>query len=169
MSAMNRRSLKNRRSNQSEISLPQAVMEVRNPGLKTIILRFSELRFAPSETSTFGLKKCVSTPWRNLGRFRRETKVQYLTDESGSRTAVVLSISDYEELMEDLADLAAIADRRSEPSTPHSEFLEELRRDGILQGRRLSGSLRDIRRSFDRRGDPRRTSERRLPQIVLNF
>ena len=61
------------------------------------------------------------------------TKVQYLTDEKGERTAVVLSIAEYEELLEDLSDLAALADRRSEATVPHAEFLNELRRDGILQ------------------------------------
>ena len=58
--------------------------------------------------------------------------VQYLTDESGKKTAVVLPISDYEKLMEDLDDLAAIADRRDEPTIPHEQFKAELKRDGIL-------------------------------------
>ncbi len=60
------------------------------------------------------------------------SSVQYLTNEKGERTAVVLSLADYEELMEELSDLAAIADRRSESTIPHTEFLEELRQDGIL-------------------------------------
>ena len=58
--------------------------------------------------------------------------VQYLTDENGDRTAVVLSIADYEKLLEDLDDLAAIAERRDEPTVPHDEFVAELKRDGIL-------------------------------------
>lgn len=58
--------------------------------------------------------------------------VQYVTDEAGQRTAVVMPIADYQRLMEDLDDLAAIADRRDEPTIPHDKFLEELKRDGIL-------------------------------------
>ncbi len=58
--------------------------------------------------------------------------VQYVTDEAGQRKAVVMPIADYQRLMEDLDDLAAIADRRGEPTIPHDKFLEELRRDGIL-------------------------------------
>ena len=57
---------------------------------------------------------------------------QFVTDETGKRTAVLLPISDYEELLEDLEDLAAIAERRKEPTIPHEQFLEELKRDGLL-------------------------------------
>ncbi len=58
--------------------------------------------------------------------------VQYITDEAGQKTAVILPVADYERLMEELEDLAAIADRRKEPTVSHDQFLEELRRDGIL-------------------------------------
>ena len=58
--------------------------------------------------------------------------LQYLTDEHGERTAVVLSISDYEKLLEDLDDLAVVAERRDEPAILHSQFVAELRRDGTL-------------------------------------
>ena len=58
--------------------------------------------------------------------------LQYLTDERGERTAVVLPISDYEKLLEDLEDLAVVAERRDEPTIPHQQFVTELKRDGIL-------------------------------------
>ncbi|KAB2646064.1 MAG: hypothetical protein DVB27_08200 [Verrucomicrobia bacterium] len=58
--------------------------------------------------------------------------LQYLTDERGDRTAVVLPIGDYEKLLEDLDDLAVAAERRDDPVIPHEEFLAELKRDGIL-------------------------------------
>ncbi|HEV7403388.1 MAG TPA: hypothetical protein VGO11_10690 [Chthoniobacteraceae bacterium] len=58
--------------------------------------------------------------------------LQYLTDEHGERTAVVLPISEYEEMLEDLADLAVIAQRRGEPVISHEEVVAELKRDGIL-------------------------------------
>ncbi len=57
---------------------------------------------------------------------------KYVTDDSGERTDVIISLAAYETLLEDLNDLAAIADRRSEDTIPHSQFLEELRADGIL-------------------------------------
>ena len=58
--------------------------------------------------------------------------LQYLTDDHGERTAVVLPISNYEKLLEDLEDLAVVAERRGEPTIPHEEFVSELKRDGIL-------------------------------------
>ena len=58
--------------------------------------------------------------------------LQYLTDEHGDRTAVVLPIGDYEKLLEDLEDLAVVAERRDEPVISHEAFLADLNRDGVL-------------------------------------
>jgi len=58
--------------------------------------------------------------------------VQYLTDEGGERTAVLLPISTYQKLLEDLDDLAVVAERREESTVPHDQFVSELKRDGIL-------------------------------------
>ena len=41
---------------------------------------------------------------------------RYLVDEAGRRTAVVLPIEEYQQLLEDLEDLALIAERKDEPS-----------------------------------------------------
>jgi len=57
---------------------------------------------------------------------------KFVTNDTGERTDVILSISDFESLMEDLADLAAIADRRSETTIPHEDFLSQLKADGII-------------------------------------
>ncbi len=58
--------------------------------------------------------------------------LQYLTDEHGDRTAVVLPIREYEKLLEDLDDLAVVAERRGEPVVSHEDFLADLKRDGLL-------------------------------------
>jgi PHD/YefM family antitoxin component YafN of YafNO toxin-antitoxin module len=58
--------------------------------------------------------------------------VQYVVDEKGARQAVVLSLEEYERMVEDLADLAVAAERRDEPSIGHEQFVEELKRDGLL-------------------------------------
>jgi len=58
--------------------------------------------------------------------------LQYITDERGERTAVVLPINDYEKLLEDLDDLAVVAERRDEPVIPHDQFIADLKRDGTL-------------------------------------
>ncbi|QWF71961.1 hypothetical protein KEF85_05760 [Methylomonas paludis] len=51
---------------------------------------------------------------------------QYITDSIGNKTAVILPIADYEELLEDLEDLAAIADRKDDPSEPIEQVALEL-------------------------------------------
>ena len=58
--------------------------------------------------------------------------VQYLTDDRGERTAVLLPISAYQKLLEDLDDLAVVAERREEQTIPHEQFVSELKRDGLL-------------------------------------
>ncbi len=58
--------------------------------------------------------------------------LHYITNEHGARNAGVLPISQYEKLLEELADLAAIAERRVEPVVPHNQFIAELKRDGIV-------------------------------------
>ena len=58
--------------------------------------------------------------------------LQYITDDRGERTAVVLPISDYEKLLEDLDDLAVVAERRDEPVIPHDQFIADLKGDGTL-------------------------------------
>lgn len=62
----------------------------------------------------------------------RNLKPQYITNETGQKTAVILPIAQFQELLEDLEDLAAAAERREEPATSHEEFVAGLKRDGIL-------------------------------------
>jgi len=59
-----------------------------------------------------------------------DSSLRYVIDKAGSRTAVILPIAEFEELLEDLDDLAAVAERRDEPTLPHEEFVTELKRDG---------------------------------------
>lgn len=63
----------------------------------------------------------------------KQTSPDYITDESGHKKAVVLSVDQYQELLEDLDDLGVIAERRDEATITHEELIEELR-DEKLQG-----------------------------------
>ncbi|MDF1594321.1 MAG: hypothetical protein P1P89_22645 [Desulfobacterales bacterium] len=58
--------------------------------------------------------------------------LKYIVDEKGERTAVVMSIDHYEELLEDVHDLAVIAERREEPSISFEELKRRLKKDGRL-------------------------------------
>ncbi|WP_243670092.1 type II toxin-antitoxin system Phd/YefM family antitoxin [Methanoculleus chikugoensis] len=44
------------------------------------------------------------------------TGEQYVVDEHGNRVAVILPLQEYEQLQEDLHDLAVVAERRNEPT-----------------------------------------------------
>ncbi len=59
-------------------------------------------------------------------------KAQYLVDESGQRTAVVLPVDEYEELLEYIHDLAIIAERKDEPTTNFNDLKKRLEADGLL-------------------------------------
>lgn len=52
--------------------------------------------------------------------------VQYATDEKGERTAVILPIEDYEELLEDLHVVRAADETKNEPRRPFSEVVREM-------------------------------------------
>ena len=57
---------------------------------------------------------------------------RYITDEDGKKTAVVLPVEEYEELLEDLHDLAVIAERRDEPSLSLDDVKAKLKADGLI-------------------------------------
>jgi len=57
--------------------------------------------------------------------------LQFLTDETGQKTAVVLPLADYEKLIEDLEDLAVVAERREEPTVSPEQLKAELTLDGL--------------------------------------
>ena len=57
---------------------------------------------------------------------------QFLTDQSGKRVAVVLPVDDFDELMEDISDLAAVAERRDEERFTLEQVKQRLISDGLL-------------------------------------
>lgn len=59
-------------------------------------------------------------------------KAQYLIDESGQKTAVLLPVDEYEGLLEDIHDLAVIAERKDESTTSYDELKKRLEADGLL-------------------------------------
>jgi hypothetical protein len=61
-----------------------------------------------------------------------QLKLQFITNESGEKTAVILPIDEFQELVEDLEDLAIVAERRDEPTITHQELLAELKQDGLI-------------------------------------
>ncbi len=62
----------------------------------------------------------------------KQLNPQYITTEFGKKTAVVLPISEFQELLEDIEDLATMAERRDESTISHKELVAELKRDGLV-------------------------------------
>jgi len=59
------------------------------------------------------------------------TQEQYVVDADGNKTAVILSLERYRELMEDVHDLAVVAERRDEQPIDLSEMKQRLEEDGL--------------------------------------
>ena len=55
---------------------------------------------------------------------------QFIVDESDLRSSVILPLDEFTALLEDLDDLATVAERRDEPSVSHTDLLDGLKRDG---------------------------------------
>jgi len=57
----------------------------------------------------------------------RQLELQYVTNEAGEKTAVIISLAEFQALIEDLEDLAAAAERRDKPTISHDELLADLK------------------------------------------
>lgn len=57
---------------------------------------------------------------------------KFIVDSNGRKTGVVLSLKRYRKLLEDVHDLAVVAERRSEPTISFEEVKRRLKRDGRL-------------------------------------
>ncbi len=57
---------------------------------------------------------------------------QFVVDADGKKTGVILPLERYEQLMEDLHDLAVVAERRDEKPISLEEMKRRLMKDGIL-------------------------------------
>jgi len=57
---------------------------------------------------------------------------RFIVDRRGNKTSVVLSVRRYRKLLEDLHDLAVVAERRSEKPVGLGEIKRRLKRNGVL-------------------------------------
>ena len=58
--------------------------------------------------------------------------VQYITDSNGERTAVILPLDEYQELLEDMHVIRVAEETKDDPVRPLSEVVEELRSAGEI-------------------------------------
>ena len=59
-------------------------------------------------------------------------KPNYIVDDAGEKNAVILPLDQFYRLLEDLEDLAIVAERRDEPTVSHTRVLEELKAEGLV-------------------------------------
>ncbi len=57
---------------------------------------------------------------------------KFIVDKSGKKTAVVLPLEEYENLLEDIHDLAIIAERKDESTVSFDELKKRLKADGLV-------------------------------------
>ena len=62
----------------------------------------------------------------------KATADQFVVDAKGRKKAVIVPANHYEQIMEDLHDLAVVAERRDEPTVSLAEMKRRLKRDGLL-------------------------------------
>ena len=57
---------------------------------------------------------------------------QFIIDANGKKTSIILPLRRYQKLMEDLHDLAIVAERRVEEPMSLDEMKHRLKKDGLL-------------------------------------
>ncbi|MGI9165468.1 MAG: hypothetical protein ACR2G5_03625 [Pyrinomonadaceae bacterium] len=60
------------------------------------------------------------------------SQAHYVIDAKGKKTGVLLSLRQYQKLMEDLHDLAVVAERKGEKHITLEEMKRRLKKDGFI-------------------------------------
>jgi hypothetical protein len=60
-------------------------------------------------------------------------KEQFVIDVQGRKTGVILSLQRYQQLLEDLHDLAVVAERRAEKTISLEEMKQRLQQNGLVR------------------------------------
>lgn len=78
---------------------------------------------------------------------------QFLLNKRGEKTAVLLTIEEYHEMLEDLSDLTAVVNRRNSPHVS----LEQIKRDFIDDGIIYPGVHKASKERVKRSGQKKQT------------
>jgi hypothetical protein len=71
-------------------------------------------------------------PFSEESAMKKAATVQYVTDDKGRKTSVILPVDTYEEMLEDIQDLVAVAERRSDKKLSLVEMKKRLKKDGLI-------------------------------------
>ncbi|MDC0977690.1 hypothetical protein OAR19_00365 [bacterium] len=69
---------------------------------------------------------------KNKEKTRKKYIQEFITDKKGKKVGVVLALEKFDELMEDLQDLAMIADRKDDELMSYNQFELNLKNHGKL-------------------------------------
>jgi hypothetical protein len=61
-----------------------------------------------------------------------EPSPKFIIDENGKKVSVILTIEEYNELLEDIHDLKVVMERREEETISIDNLKESLKRDGAI-------------------------------------
>ncbi len=93
-------------------------------GLGFILLILKILKILIQTTKFVVLKRFHLT-----GHFQMKlSQEQFIINAKGKKTGVILSMPQYQQLLEDLHDLAIVAERRQEPTLTLAELKKRLRK-----------------------------------------
>jgi len=62
----------------------------------------------------------------------RKADKNYIVDDKGKKSAIIVPIEKYEELLEDIHDLAIVAERREEETVSFYELKKKLKKNGLI-------------------------------------
>jgi len=62
----------------------------------------------------------------------KDLHTEYITDEKGKKKSVIIPVEDFYELLEDIEDLAIVAERKDEPVVSHQDLLKDLKNNGLI-------------------------------------
>jgi hypothetical protein len=71
---------------------------------------------------------------KTIATLKRGTTMneQFITDKSGQKISVILPIHEYDELLEDLRDLATVAELKNEPTVSLDSVIKKLKANDLL-------------------------------------
>ena len=62
----------------------------------------------------------------------KTAKIEYITDANGNKISVIIPVKKYEEILEDINDLLAFAERQNETTISFDQLKKSLKLDGFI-------------------------------------
>ncbi len=59
-------------------------------------------------------------------------KEQYVIDDHGRKTAIILPVKEYDKMLQDIHDLAVVAERRREGTITLADMKKRMKKSGLL-------------------------------------